>query len=76
MVPEILELVLMPLDLFVELVYLNPYFFVDAAIILIVLNAVYRFLLAPILGNHLGEAGSDYVARKNFERNRRFKKGG
>ena len=76
MIPEILELVLMPFDLFIDLVYLNPYFFVDAALLLVVLNAVYRFLLAPILGYHLGEAGSDYVAKKRFERNRRFKRGG
>lgn len=62
MVPEILELVLMPFDFFLDLVNLNPYFFVDASIVLVVINAVYRFLLAPIVGG--GSGSSDFVKKE------------
>lgn len=73
---EFLNIVLMPFDFFLDLIGLNLYNFTDAFVLLIILNAVYRYLLAPILGYQLGHVGSDYVAKKNYERNQRFRNGG
>lgn len=66
MLPEILDLVLMPFDFFVDMLYSNTFSFADGAILLIVINAVYRFLLAPIVGG--GSGSSDFV-KKEKKRN-------
>lgn len=73
---EFLNIVFMPFEFFVSIIYENPFNFADAFILLIFISAVFRYILLPIIGYNLGSVGSDYVAKKKFERNSRFRRGG
>lgn len=58
---QFLNIVLMPFDFFADLCSQNPFNFTTAFFILIIISAVYRFLIHPITG---GGSGSSDTSRK------------
>lgn len=61
---QFLSIVLIPFDFFADLCSQNPFNFTSAFFILIIISAVYRFLIHPITGGGSGTSDKSRKVRK------------